>query len=109
MSNLTDAWGECYAAQTAETGIAAAATITGYCAAAPALFTEVNLNAEYIPGSTAEGGGFTFSIRQSDMANEPPKGTPITCVGMGNNTTLKVVSSNLNGGIWYVQAGDIQS
>ncbi len=113
MSNLTTAWGECYAAQGAETGKVCTATIsdgsTTYCSDAPALITEVSMDAQYLGGTTAEFGGFTLSIRQGDMANEPPKGTRVSCAAMGDGTSLQVISANLNGGIWYVQVGDIQA
>ncbi len=109
MSRFTDAFDRLYDAQTRNVGIAIVATITGFGANKPALLSGVNQNQVYIPGSTAEQGGYMLQIKQGDLSAEPSKGTSVTCNGSATGTVLQVTSAALVNGIWEITVGDINA
>lgn len=106
MSAFTDAWEELYAQQTAVTGEAITATITGYATNKPAIVSALDVNSVIVDGGVAEAGGFSLQMLASDFSGEPPKGTPVTAGGSADGHALEVLSVNVNNGIFYITTAD---
>ena len=110
MSNFTTAFSELYAVQTAETGVAILATVTGYATSKPALLSEASSLDSYAAGTTLESGGFTLEMLKSDFSAKPPDRTQVTCNGSATGFTLQVTEvKDINNATYLITVADFNA
>ena len=110
MSNVTTAFSECYANQTAESGVAVLATVTGYATAKPALLTAVDTLDSCGSGTTLESGGFTLEMLISDFSAKPPDRTQVTCNGSATGFALQVTKVEIvNSATYRITVADFNA
>lgn len=102
-------WKRLYDAQSRDLGEYIVATIAGFCISKPAIISAIDIDAQFIEGGVAEGGGWNIQMRLSDLSGEPPKGTSITCNGEAAGSPLEVLNFQRNNGIAYITAVDFSA